>query len=285
MNAINEIVTAGDNRQVTRSSLPLSLPTRALTRRPGGLSLTKSTTKDDERKARREEWQWVFLTAYTALGRIPLDLRTQGGRDQLALLIDTFDEVCAEVPTGRLRECYRRSMRLLDARGQPLFWDARAVFAAWRQLKAELEAAPPAIPLPAACPNAANHVADEDTARVEYHNMAIGEAYRMPCPDCRPEGFRQAAAARLAKQWEADSAPPHPLRVVEKVYARQGADNFAADEKRRAEAEPLRCNLCGLRGELITTAFGLEIGQVCGARSEDAEPCAGILEVAGSVEV
>lgn len=84
--------------------------------------------------ARRRLWSEIIYSAFTVLMREP----ATGNR--LKFQIRAFDEAAGEIPTDCLKECYRRSLEIRDNEGRPVYWDVRAMLAAWHQNAGEIVA-------------------------------------------------------------------------------------------------------------------------------------------------
>lgn len=66
-------------------------------------------------------------------------MRPAPSPDELKGLIVAFEDVCGSIPTRFLHESFKRSMRLKDKDGRPIFWDGRALLMAYDEICATFE--------------------------------------------------------------------------------------------------------------------------------------------------
>lgn len=81
--------------------------------------------------ARREAWEDCLVGAF-----VFLRLAVPTGR-MMDATVNVFDEMCAHIPTNRLKDAVKRSMTLTDEGGQSIYWDGRAVALAYSRLLEE----------------------------------------------------------------------------------------------------------------------------------------------------
>jgi hypothetical protein len=190
---------------------------------------------------RENAWRDILTESSFALGREPLTGLA------LRAAMHAFERLNSDIPTRLLPEMYRRSMKLLDANGAPVYWDARAVSLAYSRFLAEREG-------------------QLDKSRLLPENAAAA------CERCFGTGMEEMPDDTVRPGCEHKPMTDDERRErIERGRAimREAIRNIAKPMPAEPEPAPvefhveIHCTDCNRKD---STAAGWKIGEVCGAR-------------------
>ena len=202
---------------------------------------------------RQKAWKGCITQAMLILQR---DMLT--GYALLAA-ISAFDAINSDIPTELLPAVFKRSMKLTNDKGEPIYWDGRAMWLAFWKLQEEGDG--------------------RLTTATDGDVKLLPETAASSCPRCDGTGFermpdgsrRQGCAHDFADEDMTAHLIERDRKVVEEKAAemREQLSKLAVAkamppaESKHDLTVKFTCSVCGLK---VSSTFGWSYNDVCGAR-------------------
>jgi hypothetical protein len=233
--------------------------------------LTRPSQKSTISPEREAAWKDILTESSFALGK---DMLTGYA---LSAAVHAFERLNRDIPTELLPAVYERSMKLTDEKGNPVYWDARALSLAYWKLLEESDG--------------------RVTTTVNGRNL-LPETASSACPRCQgtgqelmPDGTRRKGCKH---EYTSDEEADHILVRDRELVAqkakelREGLAKLASIKAMPSEsiADKLTivytCTACRRKE---SSEFGWQFNDPCGARlpgpvrEDERLACRGVMQV------